>query len=230
MSEREKLSQDDRYSLLNILNQYVLEKSYEGSKEFKSERFELYSIALREKIYKGASDQYFDEIMFGTIAMVAIRDKKIEWAGEFVEEYKTQLPPASRSTVVNFTLAQLAFASGDFQASLKHLSQIQTIKHIQFKTPVRDLTLMTYYELDMFTQAYFLADSYRHFLLKNKSYYSEQRFERITNFLKYYLKLAKLKEDPAKGEAFELKHDLAKTANVLEKDWLISKTEELEKK
>jgi hypothetical protein len=229
VNEKTRLSQDERYSLHNILNQYLVERIYQGHDEFKRERFELYKIAIAENIYKGSSDIYFDDIMFGGIILVALLNNEYDWAEEFIEKFRNELSPDNRATVINFSLAKVSFAKKDFAMALKHLSKITSIKNIQYKTAVRDLSLMTYYELSMFSQAYFLADSYRHFLGKNKTFYSPARFERMSNYLKLFVKLVKLKECMNKNDFEELKMDFEKEFNIMERDWLFEKINELEK-
>lgn len=229
INEKTTLSQDERYSLHNILNQYLVERIFEGEEQFKGERFELYKIAIAENVYKGSADVYFDDIMFGGIILVALLINEFDWAAEFINKFKDELAPDNRTTVINFSLAKVCFAKRDYAMSLKYLSKITSIKIIQYKTAVRDLSLMTYYELSMYSQAYFLADSYRHFLGKNKLFYSEARYERMSNFLKYFVKLAKVRENMNENDFEELHMDVDKEFNIMERDWLLEKIKELEK-
>lgn len=227
IKEKNTLSINERYSLHNVLNQYLAQRIFEGENKFKPERLVLYKIALKENIYKGSGDRYFDEIFFGGIVMVGVLQGEYDWTEKFIEQYKQELPPENKATVINFSLAKVSFAKKDFSMALKLLSRIRTIRTIQYKTAVRDLTLMTYYEMLMYNQAYFMADSYRHFLTKNISFYSDARFERISNFLKYFLKITKLRENNNLNEADEVVFELNKHHNVMERDWLLEKLKEL---
>ncbi len=226
IKENKTFSHDERYSLHNVLIQYLSQRIYEGGMKFKTERFELYQIALKQNTFKGSEDLYFDDLMFGGIVSVAVSLNNYEWTENFIEKYKNQLAPGNRATIINFSLAKLSFYKKDFTMALKYLSKIASIRNIQYKTAVRDITLMTYYELSLFSQAYFLADSYRHFLVKNKAYYSELRFERMSNFLKYFVKITKLKENMIKHDFKEIKYEIDKTTNIMERDWLIEKINE----
>ena len=227
VKEKNTLSVDERYSLHNVLNQYLVERIFEGEIQFKPERLELYKIAISEGVYKGSKDEYFDELLFGGIVKVAVLQGEYDWTEKFIEQYKTELPPENRSTVIYFCMARVSFARKDFTMSLKLLSKIRTIRIIQYKTAVRDLTLMTYYELLMYSQAYFMADSYRHFLSKNVSFYSDSRFERMSNFLKYFLRITKIRENNNLIELGEVAFDLKRNTNVMERDWLLEKLKEL---
>ena len=146
---------------------------------------------------------------------------------KFIEQYKGAISPDNSDVVINYCYARLAFNKGEFEKALWHLNAIKTIRHIQYKLPVRDLTLMTFYELDMLNQSAYQIDSYRHFLNNNKGSLSEERFTRILNFLKFYTRLLKIKEKRSMKEIVRLKEDIESTGNTLEKFWLLKKTGEL---
>lgn len=232
ISSSDKLSQSDRYSLHNILQSHCVFQGYNNStipegKAYTHERFELYKVCLEQKLFAAEEHIYFDDLMFANIVGTGISVKQFEWTENFIEQYKGLISPDNSNVVINYSYARLLFNKGDFEKALWHLNSIKTIRHIQYKLPVRDLTLMTFYELDMQNQSVYQIDSYRHFLNNNKSSLSEERFTRILNFLKFYTRLLKLKEKRSMKEIIRLKEDIESTANTLEKYWLISKTGEL---
>ncbi|NOS85205.1 MAG: hypothetical protein HOP31_08705 [Ignavibacteria bacterium] len=232
ITSSDKLSQSDRYSLHNILQSYCVYQGYNNSplsegKPFTQERFELYKVCLEQNLFAAEEHIYFDDLMFGNIVGTAISVKQFEWTEKFIEKYKDSISPENSDVVINYCYARLAFNKDDFEKALWHLNTIKTIRHIQYKLPVRDLTLMTFYELDMLNQSVYQIDSYRHFLNNNKGSLSEERFTRILNFLKFYTRLLKIKEKRSVKEITRLKEDIENTGNTLEKFWLIKKTGEL---
>lgn len=227
VNEMNKLSRSDLYSLHNILQSYCVYQSYTVPGGYLKERFELYKICISEKLYSATEHIYFDDLMFGNIVNTGTSVKDFIWTESFIEEYKDSISPDNADVVVNYSYARLSFAKGDFEKSLWYLNNIKSIKHIQYKLPVRDLTLICYYELNLLSQSVYQIDSYRHFLTNNKSFLSNDRFERIMNFLKFYTKLVKNKEKGNLKELVKLKEELEKLNNITEKRWLTEKIKEL---
>lgn len=223
VNEKDNLSHSDRYSLHNILQTYCVNMSYRGEAKVVKERFELYKICLEQKLYAASEHIYFDDLMFANIALNAISISEFEWADNFINEYKDKVSPENSDVVINYTYARLNFVKGEFSEALKFLTNIKTIKHIQFKLPIRDLTMMVYYELGMQTQAYYLIDSYRHFLTNNKESLSDTRYERINAFLKAFTRLVKIKEKNNQADLAKLTSELEENTNVQERKWLLAK-------
>ncbi len=220
------LSHSDRYSLHNILQSYLIERSFNGVPGQAEERLELYRICIAQKLYAATEHIYFDDLMFGNIVITAIASKQYDWTEEFINNYSEKISPDNRDVVFGFSLARLSFARGRFEDALKHLNGIKTIRHIQYKIPVRNLTLMVTYELGMLAQAVYNIDSYRHFLNNNKDSLSLIRHERVVNFLKFFAKLVKFREKDSRNELPKLISELEETNNTIEKSWLLEKARE----
>jgi len=223
------LDLDQRYSLHNILHMHCLEMTYSGKTEYLNERFELYKIALRQDIIKGSEDRYIDAILFGNILLTALKLKKVEWAEDFVRKYSHEIAPENMDGMMGFCSARIKFSKGEFNESLKLLHSIQSFNHIQYKIAIRDLILLNYYELSFFSQAYSFLDSHRHFLNKNRQYFSDERFTRESNFMKFFIRILKLKEKYISRDYMNLKLDFEKVNSVIERDWLLEKINELKK-
>lgn len=229
INELTTLNHSDRYSLHNILQSYCVMQSFSESGNYKSERFELYKICLEQKLYAATEHLYFDDLMFGNIVITGISSGDLDWTENFIKDYRDELSPENRDMVVFYSQARLCFERRNFREALHYLNLIRSIKHIQYKMPVKDLTLMLNYELSNFSQAFYNIDSYRHFLSNNKSSLSERRFERISNFLKNYSRILKLKEGKSRTDIKKLEESVRETSNIIEKKWLLNKIKELGK-
>ena len=221
------LSRSDLYSLHNILQSYCVYMGYNNKPGYIKTRFELYKICIEQKLYAAAEHIYFDDLMFGNIVSTALAVSEFKWAEDFIEEYKSMLSPENTDVVINYSYSRLHFSKGDFEKALLFINSIRTIKHIQYKLPVRDLTLKIYYEMGMLVQSAYQIDSYRHFLNNNKMSLSDERFARILNFLKFYTRLVKIKEKNSSKDLLKLQEDIESTPNTLERSWLINKTGEI---
>ncbi|HEY3251380.1 MAG TPA: hypothetical protein VGK25_09715, partial [Ignavibacteria bacterium] len=225
---KEGITVDQMYSLHNILQTYCVYKGYSGVTGFLRERFELYSQALENNFYKGTEDLYFDDVLFPNIAQTAIKLGELDWVESFIRKYKDELSPDNKDMVVGYVTGRLLFVKGEFEKALKTLSAIKSIRHHQFKVIIRNVMLMSYYELSWYDQAENLHASYRQYLAKNEKYFSAQRFQRQVDFVKYYAALLRLKLKPNENELTKVIVELNKNTNVLERDWLMAKAKEME--
>jgi hypothetical protein len=230
-NETEYLSHDSRFSLFNILVQHCSNRILRGFSEYRNERWELDKIALTQGIYMSVVETSFPPPAFASIVRDAAEVNEIIWARSFIENYKKQLEPINFGTVLNLSYSLIHFHGKEYQKALDYLNKIKPIKRWEFKFAVKELTLMVYYELSLFTQAYYLIDSFRHFISSMAKNFSSERIESRNNFLKYYTGLLKLKENSVKNELIHINKDLKDThLLIFNRDWLREKAAELKTK
>lgn len=229
IAEDSGLSQDDKYTLHNILHQYCVHKTSTGDNAFADYPLELYKAALAGKFYKGKNNLYFDPVSFPNIVFAAIKQKEFRWAEGFIEEYSHELSGENRDVVIAICRGRLFFSQSDFDRALSALNEARSIIHVPFKVSIKNLTLMIYYELSYYEQAEYLLATYKKFIISNRSLFAKKIYERQSNFLKYYAKLLKIKEKDQKEELAELLRFLNTNPNIAEAKWLVEKANELEK-
>lgn len=227
LNDTVNLNRSERYSLHNILQSFCTRQNFTGRDEYVIERFALYKTAVEQGLYAASEHLYVDDIFFINAASIASQLGEFEWTKSFITKYKDMLSPENKEIVYNLALSRMLFEKGEFDEAGKSLSSISSAKHILFKFPIRDLSLMLNYELSDFEQLAYQTDSYRHFIKKNRDSHSEERQERINNFLKYFTKLYKLKENFDKSEIIGLEEELIRVTNIMERKWLLKKTSEL---
>lgn len=227
LHEPNMFSKSLRYSIHNLLQTHCVKKMYSGNETYVKERFELFKYAVENEIYTASEHLYFDDLLFANIVFNAVSVGETHWAECFINKYKQELSPNNSEVTVNISLARLYFIKKEFSNALECLNRIKSIKHMAFKFPVRDLTLLIYYEMNMYNEAYYQLDSYRHFLTSNKKNLSESRFERLFNFIRLYKQLLRLKEKPAGTDRYKLEMELKNTTNTMERKWLNEKFLEL---
>ncbi len=227
-NEAASLPHDSRFSLYNILLQHCAGRIMRGYSEYRSERFELDKIALSQEIYMSKIETDFPPPAFASIVRDASEMKEFKWAASFIESFRKRLEPVNYETVLNLSYALLHFNKNEFEKTLTYLNNIKPVKRWEFKFAVKEITLQVFYELSMFTQAHYLADSFRHFIASMAKNFSSERIESRNNFLKYYSALLKLKENPQKKEAGKIMSELKDTNTLIfNRDWLMEKASEL---
>lgn len=228
---------DDRYNLLNILQEYCGTKQFEGDNSYTPERFELYKTAVENNFYRSSHDVYLDSIMFTSIAVTAVKAGEYEWAEKFINKCKDELSPEVKEPLTAYALGRIYFEKGEQEKALKEIEGIGTTRHFQHKVIIRNLVLMVYYELGWFDKAEQSHASYRQFLSKSAKQFSPQRYDRFMDFLRYYINLMKLKaniggncaDKALQRNLLSLRKDLDENPNILERDWLLAKAMELGK-
>lgn len=229
LSDSEDINPYDKYSLGTVLQHFCIRMQYKGESKYMRERFELYKTMIENKYYINSSDIYFDDILFGSIVLVATTLQEYEWTEKFINEHKELLAPQNKNNILNYCMARVCIGKGEFEKALKSLMFIKSIKQIQFKIVVRNLILITYYELSLFTQAFSMLDSHRHFVNNSLKYLPEERISMHVNFFKLYSKFLKVKEKANINDVYLLRKELNETTNLSEQSWFQKKLEELEK-
>lgn len=220
---------EHRFSLYNILHQHCAYKLLRGFEGYKNERFELDKIALNNKIYKTDFENHFPPPAFAILVRDAAESGEIEWADNFIKDHRDTLDRDNYDTVINISYGLVNFYRGNYRESLDCLNKIKPVKRWEFKLAVKELTMMLYYELSMIQEAFYLADSFRHFVSKLGAYFPEERVISRNNFLKYYLRLLKIKENRSAKGIDEINMDLEnKKLVIFNRFWLGEKLKELE--
>lgn len=223
----EVLDHFERYNIHNVLQHFCIDKIFEGKVEYRDERFELYKAALDQKLYSLYEDEYFNDMLFGNIVIVAIAVSEIEWVEKFILQYTSLLSPDIKDTINKYSKAKVSFAKKQFHDALSHLNGIENSNYVRTDTTLRDIKMMSLYELGLYSELHYQFDAYEHFLRKNKKSITGLRFTRIKNFLKYFQLLLKANERSDKKILTGLQYELNDNPNVMERRWLLSKLSEI---
>lgn len=215
-----------QFNCIGLLANQAVNEYYNGKDKFLIERFEIHNLIIEKGLYKKFKDGFFDDMLFKNIVIVGLQLKKIEWTENFINNYIDKLNPDDKENAYNLNTARLLFYKKKYNESLEHIAKIKNIKHIHYKTEIKMLTLMIYYEQSKNDEAVSLIDNYRHFL-SNDAVIPEARKERNYNFLKFVNDLIKAKENKSSKIIHDLEYDIKNTPNTYEKEWLLEKVQEL---
>lgn len=228
VAEMDRFVWIDRFNAMSALSAFALEQFYNGKTEYMKERDDLHKIILENNLYRSFEKEgYFDEQLFINMVVVGTYLKKLEWCENFIKKYEPMLNPEFKTNPCFLSRSRLSLAKGMFEEALMYLSKITSLDKASYKTSVKNLTLMIYYEMGKYIEALDAADTYRKFLSRDNILPSAQR-ERNANFLKYYNIL--LKASGSRELAEKALAEMSVTYNINERQWLIEKTEQLLKK
>jgi len=204
---------------------FGIRKAHSGEEKYYHEIGNFYDKMLKKGVL--TEDGYLQYYYFINIVTNRIRMKNYKAAGEFIREYSEKLHPDDRDDVVNFCLARLSFYIGNYEEALGYLAKIN-LQQSHIKLEVKNYLLMIYYELNMQEEAFYIIDSYKHYIKRDETTSNLVR-QTNRNFLDLYAKLLRLKLSPDNDELFLLEKKI-ETAETINKKWLTGKVNELNKK
>ena len=142
---------------------------------------------------------------------------KTKFAEIFLDEYKHMLPEDVKENTGYYSLARIAFAKSEFQETLNLLSKIQN-EPLMLKYYIKNLYMMSCYELKYYEPFLNALDSFRHFAKRNKlsNEVSQISFSKFGENIKT---LFKLRENFESYE-FEKMCNLLKENKSVHSTWL----------
>lgn len=193
--------------------------------DFAEESLEAYKILI--SLYEYSGDTYLRSAVYRNVLRLGVQLKHFEWVENFITEYAPKLHPNEITNMKHYSDAYLAFAKGEYGISLEHSSKVN-FNTFQMKYHLRNLQLMSFFELAEFEPALSLIDSYRHFIHKEK-YFSLSIKKSYLDFIKYTEEMIKL-QDTGKNVNYRELRAKVSGSNPMRKKWLLEKIGECEVK
>ncbi len=207
---------------------FCAEKEKFGSSDFLNEEFSLYKEMLNSDAYTWSEDDYMQVVTFRNIMIVGLTLKEYRWLEWFAGKYIDEIKPEYRENMKNLLLANISYAERKFDEALVYITKVKYDLFL-YKLDVKILMLKIYFELNLYEQAYYLIDSFRHYL-SNSDDLTESNKIQHTNFLNIYSKLLRAKSNEDTGEYKNILSELKNTELVSARNWLKEKINELIKK
>ncbi|HRE11332.1 MAG TPA: hypothetical protein PK605_02840 [Ignavibacteria bacterium] len=224
----EKFSHKEKYFLFNDLIDCCVRKCNIGLKHYEKEEFEIYTYLFDHNAYSSSENDYLAIIFYRNVMLLALNLREFEWLRQFILNHSDKLKPEYRENMMNLASANLSFEEGKFEKALKFISKVQ-YDFFLYKTDVKKLMLMIYYELNLFDQAFSLIDSFKHFLTDTTEISALYKTQH-SNFVNIYNKLIKAKSSESLIDAGLLVNEIEKFDSIAGRNWLIRKVNEFTKK
>ena len=119
---------------------------------------------------------------FANVFLKAIKANEIEYAEDFLSEYKMKLSEKERDNIVNYAYAELEMARNNHKKVLTYLSRIK-FNNVWEKLRVNHMYMKVHYEMNNAELFYYITDSFRH-LLKNETSVNKYVKDLHENFIK----------------------------------------------
>ncbi|MBE2228662.1 MAG: hypothetical protein IAE93_15000 [Ignavibacteria bacterium] len=154
----------------------------------------------------------------------AIRASKLEFAENFIEDYREMLPKAERENVVNTSRAELAFTRKDYVKALEYLAKVK-FNNTWDKLRVNHMYVKIHYEMNNPELFYYITDSFKHFL-KDEPSINDFIKKTFGNFLNYTIQVFKMRSGEEKPAGVNLRKKIL-NSQISGNKWLLEKLNEL---
>jgi hypothetical protein len=214
--------QNDRYK---VAFNYCVRKINQGKTDYFAELFDFYKTNLPKGILlQNNILQFWD---YKNIIAVGLRQEEYAWVEHFLYEYNEKLPAEYRANALNYNLAKLSFAQKNYKKVIE-LLQIVEYQDLVYTLDSRTTLIKTYYELGEYEAMESAAESFRLFLLRNKTASTTVK-KTYQNFIRFIKKIAQ-SADSQGGDIQTTAHKkLSATIDaaplVADKKWLLLKLE-----
>ncbi|HMQ98577.1 MAG TPA: hypothetical protein PKE39_06095 [Ignavibacteria bacterium] len=161
---------------------------------------------------------------FANVFLKAIKANEIEYAEDFLSEYKMKLSEKERDNIVNYAYAELEMARNNHKKVLTYLSRIK-FNNVWEKLRVNHMYMKVHYEMNNAELFYYITDSFRH-LLKNETSVNKYVKDLHENFIKQSNALFRIKNGDRKISPLKIRKNIMSTP-MAGNYWLLKKTDEL---
>lgn len=203
---------------------YCTGKLNRENQVFLQEYFDLFEDGLRKGVFivNGEMATW----RFNNTVAVALRLGKLDWAEQFIEDFKGFLQAETRENTYTFNLARVYRYQRKFDKVLALLRNLE-YEDIGYNLISKTMLINAYYELDEQDALDSFIESFRVFLNRNKNI-PQQRKKSYLNLLKYVRRLIRLAPND-KAAVAQLKEEVIREkARHVNHEWLLEKITELE--
>lgn len=203
-------------SLQNFCIQQINKKD---SNEYRKKLFSLYQESLLNELMFDINGNIAPS-QFKNIVRLGLGLEEYEWVTYFIENYVGKLSADKQTDVANEAKALFAFATGQYQQTLKILQETEPID-IFFKIDAKRLLIRTYYELEEYELALSSLNTFRVFVHRDNLINENHKLTN-RNFANLLTKL--IQADKA-AKVVKLLAEAKEMPSVADRKWLVEKIE-----
>jgi len=160
---------------------------------------------------------------YNNLITVGLRTGRLAWAQDFLETYRSALPPDFRENIYQYNLAHLRYYQQDYDTAQLILNQLDLRDHL-LAVAAKNLLAKIYYETDQIELLLTFLEAYRIYIYRQVAAKARLK-EQVRNFIEFVRKMARLPPADRAGKA-ALAAQLPAAAIMLEHEWVKAKLEE----
>ncbi len=215
------LDRDELRQVYTFMTNYCNKQIKSRDEGYLRHLFELYKEMINKNLL-AMEDNYMSPYFYRNITRVALKLRDFDWAEEFIDSHKQHIYPDHRESLYHFVLADLNFHRARYDEAKTHLLNVElndAYSHITY----RILLIKTYYELDEVEVLSSNVESFRIYLLRDRSL-SEYNIKACQNFVNFVKRLLRL-QSGGKRSPEQLVGELLQVEPIIERQWLKEKVQ-----
>ncbi|MCB0585390.1 MAG: hypothetical protein KDD06_08715 [Phaeodactylibacter sp.] len=155
---------------------------------------------------------------YSNLVTVGLVTGRLEWAHQFLEEYKSLLPEAFRENIYNYNRAHYLYYTKEYEEAQVILNQLG-LQDLLLAIAAKNLLAKIYYETGQTELLLSFLEAYRIYIYR-QDLAKPRLKQQARNFIDVIRKLAKLAPFEAEKRK-ALADNLPPGAEILERDWLL---------
>lgn len=170
--------------------------NFKGDDSYNKDMFRIYKEMIDKK-YMTPDNFLYPNLM--NVVKIACRVNEFEYAEKIIPAFEPYFPQDEKNSIISFCQGIIEYSKGNLKKAMKQFS-LTNFQNFIFKVQVKILLLKIYYKLNMFEEALFLVDAFRHFLSREQNLLKEHR-DSYSIFLNIIIELIKTKNAGSKKES-----------------------------
>lgn len=209
---------DEAINLYSLAINYCNRRYKSGAEIFLREMFELFRQMLRQSlVFANASTSM---IYYKNIVSLGLKLKEYEWTTQFIHQYQDELPQVHQESMLQYSLALVAFEQEAYRQCTRHLLQVDFMDEFN-RLNYYLLLMKTYFETAEVESLFSLCNTTLTYIRRNKTLAPNNRKAYI-NFVKFVQKMARILYNGSKDQP-QLWEDIESSPLLVERKWLLSK-------
>lgn len=210
------LPQEEALDLYLILINFCIRKSNKGETFYARAALQFYQQAMDDGTL--LEHGFLSHFNYSNIFKLGLKMQQLDWAQQFLEQYKKYLHPTNRESHYQYNMAIFYYWKKEYAEAMNLLRGLH-FKGILFNLNVRRMLLRIYYEMGEIEVLDSLLKSFRAYINRHV-YLTDYHRALNKNLIKFVAKMLKsnLKEDDVRAK---LQAEIEVTVYVAEKHWLL---------
>ncbi len=216
----------DVQNIFNHLQNFCISQINRGDRAYLRELFGIYQKQLERGLLM--VEGRLPEWHYKNIVTTGLRLGEQGWVRDFLEKYRSLLPPEVAENAWRYNLAAWHHHLGQFDQTLKLLVQVE-FTDLRYSLDAKALLLRSYFELEEEEALGALCESFKQFIVRNKSLTDFQK-KGYLNLLKYTRRTFRLKVGKGilsrsrwQADLEKLRSEVTEAEAIFNKAWLEEK-------
>lgn len=206
---------DELRALYLLAINFGIKKLNEAREGWLRVTFDLYKSALELDLL--LENNLISRFAFNNIVAIALRVEELDWAEQFILQYKPKLERQWRDATASLNLARVAYARKDYKTALLNL-QRSDYKDLINNLIAKTLQLKIYYETEEFDLLASHLGSMKNFIRRHTAIgYHRTNY---THLVEYTQRMMNLNFNDSKAVA-ELREKVLQEKVLTEKEWFL---------